>query len=332
VRAHRRPLRHVVATIALLLVVAYSGFASAARAATPAAGGCAGPVAQRAPRLVDDPDADGITRVTFTFVDRNRPVDPDDPGTDGDAHGCRMFRTTVSIPAGATTPLPLVLAVHGRDGDPVRLEPLVDAWVRAGQIVAAPQFLVTDKDADDKPTPSAVRRQAADARFVLDHLLLGNNDPGSPLHGLIDPHRIGAAGMSLGGMTVYGLVANTCCRDPRITAAVLLAAVRRDFDTGRYVSQHVPVMLIQGDADIGYHNSVTAYRSLAAPKWFITLRGSTHSPPFEVPRGHEAPLVDRTTTEFWDRYFGGRPDAEQQIVDAVTASGFASLQRQLAAG
>jgi dienelactone hydrolase len=315
--------------IGLLVVVASAGVASAARAGTRPAHGCARPEVQSAPRVFDGPDADGVTRVVFTFVDPERPVDPDDPGADGDANSCRVLKTTVSIPAGATAPLPLVLAVHGRDGDPVRLGPLVDAWVRAGQIVAAPQFLVTDKDADDKPTGAAVRRQAADARFVLDELLLQNDDPAGPLHGLIDADRIGPAGMSLGGMTVYGLVSNTCCRDPRITAAVLLAAVRREFDAGRYVSQHVPVMLIQGDADIGYHNSVAGYRSLAAPKWFITLHGSTHSPPFEVPRGPEGPLVDRATTEFWERYFGGPPGAEQQIMDAVTASGFASLQRQL---
>jgi hypothetical protein len=106
--------------------------------------------------------------------------------------------------------------------------------------------------------------------------------------------------------------------------------VRREFDAGRYVTQQVPIMLIQGDADIGYHNSVTGYTRLDAPKWFITLRGSTHSPPFEVPRGPEAPLVDRATTEFWNRYLGGQTTAEREIVDAVTASGRASLQRQLA--
>jgi pimeloyl-ACP methyl ester carboxylesterase len=196
--------------------------------------------------------------------------------------------------------------------------------------VAAPSFLVTDKDADDKPAGAAVARQAADARFVLDQLLRLSDDPASALHDRIDPHEVGAAGMSLGGMTVYGLVSNTCCRDPRIRAAELLAAVHRNFDTGKYVAQRIPVLLIQGDNDSGYHNSVSTYPKLAPPKWFITLRGSTHSPPFELPRGPEAQFVDATTTAFWNRYLNDQPAAADQIVADVGASGgAASLRRQL---
>ncbi len=59
--------------------------------------------------------------------------------------------------------------------------------------------------------------------------------------------------------------------------------------TGRYVHQDMPVLLIQGDADIGYHHSRDAYPQLAPPKWFITLHGERHSPPFEVPRGPRPP-------------------------------------------
>ena len=108
-------------------------------------------------------------------------------------------------------------------------------------------------------------------------------------------------------MTVYGLIANTCCRDPRVTAAISMAGVYRAFPHGRYVHRAVPVLLVQGDADKGYHNSVTAYPQLAAPKWFVTLHGSLHSPPFEVPRGSEAPVVDSVTTAFWSTYLSAQP-------------------------
>ena len=63
-----------------------------------------------------------------------------------------------------------------------------------------------------------------------------------------------------------------------------MAGVHDNFPGGRYVHQDVPVLLIQGDADIGYHHSRGAYPQLAPPKWFITLHGERHSPPFEVPR------------------------------------------------
>jgi predicted dienelactone hydrolase len=317
--------------VALVLVVVCSVFSSAARATTTPIGGCVAPDVQSSAPAFGGDDAPGVTRVVFTFVDRRRLTDPDATDDERAVPTCRVLKTAVRFPTSSATPLPLVLAVHGRDGDPTRLQPLLDTWVAAGYMVAAPYFLVTDKDADDQPTGAAVRRQAADARFVLDQLLLLNDDPASPLHGLIDAHRIGAAGMSLGGMTVYGLVSNTCCRDPRIAAALLLAAVHRDFDTGKYVEQHQPVMLIQGDMDIGYHNSVDAYHKLAAPKWFVTLHGSTHSPPFEIPRGPEAQLVDATTTAFWNLYLDGRPAAKGQIIAQVNApGGRASVQRQLA--
>jgi dienelactone hydrolase len=320
-----------VAAVLALLGVFVGGTvpASAAPVARPV---CPGTGPQLGPPVVGGDDTPGVTRIVFTFVDRTRPVRPDHDADDAPGAGdtCRTLKTAVHVPTGASGPLPLILAVHGRDGDPSRLRPLIDTWVTAGYVVAAPFFLKTDKDRDDQPTGAAVRRQAADARFVLSALLRLDTDPGSPLHDVIDPHRIGAAGISLGGMTVYGLVSNTCCRDPRITAAILLAAVHRPFPDGKYVAQRLPVMLVQGDRDSGYHNSVSAYPVLASPKWFVTLHGSTHSPPFEIPRGPEANLVDRTTTDFWKRYLSGEPSAAAQIADAVrTSHGGASLKRQL---
>jgi dienelactone hydrolase len=273
---------------------------------------CPAPDTPATAPVVGGDETPGITRIQFTFV---RPP-------------CRVLRTAVHFPTGATTPLPLILTVHGRDGDPSALRPLLDTWASAGYVVAAPSFLVTDKDADDTPTGAAVARQAADARFVIDQLLGLADDASGPLHDLIDPRRIGAAGMSLGGMTVYGLISNTCCRDRRIGAAILMAAVRRPFPGGAYVRQDVPVVLVQGDQDPGYHNSLSAYPKLAPPKWFITLRGAQHSPPFEIPRGPEDVLVDAATTAFWNRYLRGELGSADQIVTAVRAAhGRATLRR-----
>ncbi len=107
-----------------------------------------------------------------------------------------------------------------------------------------------------------------------------------------------------------------------------MAAVRRGFPGGTYVRQNIPVMLVQGDQDPGYHNSTGVYPQLAPPKWFITLRGAQHSPPFEIPRGREAALVDAATTAFWNRYLRGELPGADQIVAAVEAThGQATLRR-----
>ena len=85
--------------------------------------------------------------------------------------------------------------------------------------VVAPTFPKTKKDARGKALRSEVVDQAADARYVLDQVLDRASEFG------IDPDEVGAAGMSLGGMTVYGLISHTCCADGRIQAAEVMAGV-----------------------------------------------------------------------------------------------------------
>jgi dienelactone hydrolase len=259
-----------------------------------------------------EPAGDGITRTDYTYRHR----------VDG---RCRTLVTQVREPAPPpTAPVPMILAIHGLDGTPDSLAPLLDGWTRAGYVVVAPTFPKTKKDARGKALRSEVVDQAADARYVLDEVL----DQASALG--VEPDEVGAAGMSLGGMTVYGLISHTCCEDGRISAAVVMAGVHDVFPSGKYVHQDVPVLLLHGDEDVGYHNSQSAYQQLAAPKWFITLHGEGHSPPFEVPRNSTSVIVDTTTVLFWNRYLKHDTAAAQQIVDVVKATdGKATLRRDL---
>jgi dienelactone hydrolase len=273
-------------------------------AATP----CADGPAAGTPR----PASREITRTDYTFRHRV-------------GGGCRPGVTQGRAPATApSAPVPLLLAIHGVDGTPDALAPLLDTWARAGYVVAAPTFPKTKKDARGKAQRSEVVEQAADARYVLDELL----DRATPLH--VDPHAVGAAGMSLGGMTVYGLISHPCCEDGRVSAAIVMAGVHDAFPSGTYHHQDVPVLLLHGDADVGYHHSQSAYTQLAPPKWFVTLHGERHSPPFEVPRGLASAIVDATSVAFWNRYLEGDTAAAQQLVDAVQATGGkATLKRDL---
>jgi dienelactone hydrolase len=338
-RTHRRPVTPTDAApgFARVLLVACLVAACLVIAAGPAGGAdartaapCPGAGTLVAPPVAGPGTPAGATTVTETLVDRTRGTEA---AGGSPALDCRVLPVEVHVPApdpAAPAPHPLLLVVHGRDGNPARLRLLFDAWVAAGYVVAAPTFPITRKDTDDKPLGEDVGEQAHDVSFVLNQLLAQDRDPSSPLAGVVDPSRIGAAGMSLGGMTVYGLVSNRCCRDTRIDAAVEMAGVYRDFPGGRWVRHHVPMLLLQGDQDNGYHNSVKAYAALAAPKWFITLHGSSHSPPFEDPRDGQAKLVDAATTRFWDRYLRGQADAAPAIAAAVRAAGDdATLVRQV---
>ena len=317
----RRDIRRW-STIGICWVLAGSGCANARSAGPPTmtVASCRGADNRTEQSLGDDTD---LRRVRITLVDRQRPTRAEVP-----PEPCRILRTDVRMPLHQVGPLPLIVVAHGFDGDPSALAPLLDSWARRGYVVAAPRLPTTEKDDEGSSTRQESIEQARDLSFVISRLGQASaHGRGSRLSNSIDPQRIGAAGMSLGGLAVYGLISNTCCRDSRVRAAVLMAAVRRQFPDDHYGPNRAPVLLVQGDADGGYHNSADAYPELAAPKWFITLHGSGHASPFEVPPGPEAPLVAATTGDFWDRYLGGRRAAARDIVRTVRASqGRAGLQ------
>jgi dienelactone hydrolase len=268
------------------------------------------------PTLRDVSDeADGVVHLSTEFVDGRR----DTPATPGHPRRpCRVLPVQIRLPAG-TGPQPMIVMAHGLDGDPEALGDLADSWARAGYVVAAPMFPTTVKDPEGKSSPAETRYQSGDLRFVIDHMLAGNRESGSRWEGRIDPGRIGAAGLSLGGLAVYAATTESCCTDPRIGAAVLMAAVYRDVPDSEQHPNRIPMMLLQGDVDPGYHNSRDAYSDLRAPKWFVTLHGSRHAPPFEVPRGPEGAVVDATTIAFWDHALRGDPTGPARIAAAVRA-------------
>ena len=275
------------------------------------------------PVALSDPVA-GVAELRYTLVDRSRPT----PAIAGRPPSpCRVLTTLVRVPESVTGPAPTLLVVHGRDGDPAALAPLLDAWARAGYVVVAPHFLVTQKAANGKALGREVAEQAADARFVLDRITALSRSRGGPLHARVDAGEVGVAGMSLGGQTVYGLISHPCCRDARVRAAVLMAGVHDPLPDADYGQNDAAVLLVQGDADVGYHHSRDTYPDLAPPKWFVTLHDERHSPPFETPRDASSVIVDAATLAFWDLTLRHDGAAAERIGAAVRAShGAATLE------
>jgi dienelactone hydrolase len=298
----------------------------------PAAANCSGTGTEVGAPVARPDDAAGVGQYEYTFVDRSRPTPAlgSRPATD-----CRTLPVIVRLPSGARAATPMVLLIHGADGDPADLASLADVWAQAGYVVVQPHFPANRKQSNGKALGADLVQQTKDARFVLDEVLdrSASSTPG-PLQGRVDAQRIGAAGMSLGGQTVYGLVSHTCCRDGRIGAAVVMAGVHDPFPEGEYVRQKLPVLLVQGSADVGYHHSRDTFPALAPPKWFVTLEGERHSAPFEVPRNSPAAgIVDATTTGFWDRYLKGDRWGIVRLVTAVQDSGgLATLQDDVGNG
>jgi poly(3-hydroxybutyrate) depolymerase len=230
-----------------------------------------------------------------------------------------------------THALPLIVVAHGRNGSPRQLDSLLDAWAGAGYVVASPRLPRVALDRHGRPSPADAEQFAGDLDFVITKMEeLSASSTANPVRGLVDPAHVGVAGISLGGQAVYALISHTCCRDPRVSAAVLLSAVRRPLPNGVYEPQSAAVLLVHGRADVGYHHSVSTYPQLAAPKWFVTLRKGTHGPPFEDEDDPHDALVQEVTTAFWDLSLADDQAGAHRIEHAVaTSHGGATLERRL---
>jgi predicted dienelactone hydrolase len=272
------------------------------------------------------PDKGTLPVATFhvMFIDRSRPTaatetTPESPD--------RMLETTIAYPLRTKGRVPLIVLAHGDNGNPSKFSRLIAEWSSAGYVVAAPAFPLTRDDAPGPSVPADLANQPVDLEFVLDQVLKLDHDAKSPLAGLVDARHIGAAGLSLGGATIYALISNTCCIDKRIDAAVLMAAGRSPFEGGTDKFRPIPTLLLHGDADPLYPVSRDTFPLLKGPKWFVTLKGSKHATPFEDSADPADAAVPQITVAFWDRYLKGEKAAQKRLEDAVAAYPQAELQR-----
>ena len=268
-----------------------------------------------------------VQTLQVTFVDHSRGTDATESAP---AQDQRTLATTITYPVGIKGPVPLVVLAHGNSGNPSKFSQLIGAWAAARYVVAAPVFPLTSNMTPGLGHPGDVSNQPADVTFVIDEVLkMSRPKTRGPLAGLVDKRHIGVAGLSLGGSTVIGLVSNTCCRDKRIDAAVLMSSYRVQFNGGKEVWRHVPALMLQSDADPRYPIIAETYPLLATPKWFVTLHGSSHSGPFEDSTDPAHAAVPAITIAFWDRYLKGQKSAQTRLVDAVKAYGQADVESAL---
>ena len=210
-------------------------------------------------------------------------------------------------------PYPLIVFAPGF-GTPPDLAPyptLLERWAAAGFVVAAPTFPYTSSNSPGGPDLSDFPHQPADLSAVIDHVLAESAARHGPLVGMVDARHIGAAGHSLGGVTVLGLVANTCCRDRRIDAAVVMSGDAITFPSGApSFAAAPPLLLVHGSADptVPYVSSVEAFNAAHGPKGLLTVVGGDHGAPVD-PTGRAFSSVVAATTDFFEAYLGHRAGA-----------------------
>lgn len=273
----------------------------------------------------------GTRQTTITLVDSSRPTEA---GAQTPARPTRTLETTVWTPTEGG-PFPLIVFSHGLSGHPDKFTKLLAAWTRAGFVVAAPAFpLTNDTVAGHAQNWTGLAQQPKDVRFVIDEMLRLADDPTSPVHDLIMKDQIGAGGLSLGGATTYGVVFNDCCRDPRIKSAEVLSGAQLPVGGGEnHIDGHVPLLIMHGDKDaaLPYAAEVKTFTEGAGPIWFVTLAGGTHAPPFEDDPSPWDELDEKITTDFWLGTLGpggGDRAALARMEAEATVAGLSSLQKK----
>jgi len=238
--------------------------------------------------LAPGPRAVGVR--TLTLVDPSRPT----PAHAGIAAlPSRTLVTRIWYPAGgapgqppvadaplaAGGPFPLVINSHGFSEINVGCAYIAEALARRGFVVAAPNFPLTNGGAPGGPWLPDVVNQPADVRFVLDQLIAGSGMPGSWLAGGVDGTRIGAQGLSLGGLTTLLATYNPVLRDRRIRAAFTMAPYSCPL-TRKLLRARAPLVLVNGDHDLITPLDEHAGRTFARgrmPRRLVTLAGATHT-------------------------------------------------------
>lgn len=222
--------------------------------------------------------------------------------------GPRTLITYVRYPGVGRAPFPLVVFGHGFALGPSTYTRLLDAWTRAGYVVAAPVFPVENADAPGGPDEADLVNQPADIRFVISQLLRASRHPGSRIYGLIDPARIAVAGHSDGGDTAFAVAYERAYVDWRVRAAIILSGAVLPPEQIVRRSGRPPLLVVQGSAD--QINLPSAARELfhdaAQPKYLLSIFHAGHLGPYTNNRV-QLGLVERVTVAFLNHSFKQAP-------------------------
>jgi dienelactone hydrolase len=278
-----------------------------------------------------------VGRTSMTFIDSSRPTA---------AHGSvpaspqRTIETTVVYPAEgmatdavtanvavarAAAPFPLIVLSHGLGGNIDYLLPLAEVWASRGYVVALPRFPLTNSATPGGPVAQDVQNQPGDVSFLINQVLAQSNTTGMLLSNAVDGEEIAASGHSNGGITTYGLVSHSCCRDQRIDAAIVLSGAASPFAGGTYdLSDTPPMLVVQGvnDVLINYNQTVRTYNQLQPPKGFLSLIASDHGS-YLSPDDPAFAVTAQTSLDFLDSELRDDSAAlerlpENQVPDVAT--------------
>jgi predicted dienelactone hydrolase len=147
-----------------------------------------------------------------------------------------------------------------------------------GYVVVAADFPLSHFGAPGGPFAGDVVNQPSDVSFLIDRTLaLAPSDRGFP--GEIDRERIGAFGLSLGGLTTSLVAFHPQLRDPRVRAALSIAGPGVMFTAHFYESADLPFLMIGGtsDAMIDYTLNAATLPGRIRRGGLVTIQRASHA-------------------------------------------------------
>jgi uncharacterized protein (TIGR03437 family) len=189
---------------------------------------------------------------------------------------------------------PLIVYSHGYGGCGTQSVFFTEQVARNGYIVAAPDHRdarcavdgsgAGNGDVSQDPfrnpetwTDQSFQDRRDDIRNVL-NLMLAHSDFGPA----IDPERIGGAGHSLGGYTIFGMLGGwTSWKDARLKAGLLLSPYVDPFRVQNLIPRvTLPVMFQSGDLDFLIRRAIEgsdgAFEKSNTPKFFPVMDRAGH--------------------------------------------------------
>jgi len=242
------------------------------------------------------------------------------PTTKGSGPVDPNYRGVVGAPLDASGgPYPVILFSHGSCGYPLQSTFLTPLLASRGYIVIAPPH--PGNTINEFPTCGTPNAQVAsfidrpkDMSFVLDQILVANQDPSSPFFGAVDGSRVAMTGHSFGGLTTFLVAA----QDPRVSVAVAMAPATPA--NGKFT---LPSLIMDGTIDsvVNRPAAEQAYANSSPPKMLVEIEHAGHyafsdgcfpspdcKPPTTLTQAEANSAVLRYVVPFLERYLGQRVD------------------------
>ena len=320
-------MRSIQAAIGLTLLLLLSACGSSSK---PAASAPTGGATTSTTAVANTHGPYAVGSRTFTYVDSSRPTMANGSAPEKTS---RTLETLVEYPAAGEASngvtknapsvdgtFPVIVYVHGFGAHADN--PYSEPFARAGFVVVAPKFPLTNADAQGGPNRSDAINEPYDISFILSQVA---KDPA--VGKISDTNNVAVFGESLGANVAMNTGFVPASRDQRVKAVVAASGGCAGCPhTTKYEKGTMPVMFVHGTDDpvVPYQWSADEYARAKAPKFLLSLTGAKHvqyGDPWE-------PIVTKSLVDFFDRYLKNDDAALNQLPTDANVAGTTKLQSQ----